>query len=175
MKLGVHQIDATGTRSDTTFLRGDGAWETPAGGGGGGAFSGVKVYRSAAYSMANNAITVMPWDAEEYDTDGFHDNAVNNSRLTVPVGLSGKYNVKVSMGSDASMTNRFIVAVRKNGTVIRGGNVEVNSGGAFPMLSVSCDVDLAEGDYIDSTYYQNSGSTKSFYNAQCAMSMFKIG
>lgn len=29
------QIKTTGTRSSSTYLRGDGAWSTPAGGGGG--------------------------------------------------------------------------------------------------------------------------------------------
>jgi hypothetical protein len=34
-KPGVADIDATGTPSSTTYLRGDGTWSTPAGGGGG--------------------------------------------------------------------------------------------------------------------------------------------
>jgi hypothetical protein len=34
-KIKVSDIDASGTPSATTYLRGDGAWQTPAGGGGG--------------------------------------------------------------------------------------------------------------------------------------------
>ena len=37
----VADIDATGTPSSTTYLRGDGTWATPAGGGGGGAVDSV--------------------------------------------------------------------------------------------------------------------------------------
>lgn len=37
----VAKINATGTPSGTTFLRGDGAWQTPAGGGGGGDVASV--------------------------------------------------------------------------------------------------------------------------------------
>ncbi|GEC15147.1 hypothetical protein [Nitrobacter winogradskyi] len=33
--VGVDDIDATGTPSSSTYLRGDGSWQTPAGGGGG--------------------------------------------------------------------------------------------------------------------------------------------
>lgn len=36
MKTKVTDIEATGTRDDTTYLRGDGSWATPPGGGGGG-------------------------------------------------------------------------------------------------------------------------------------------
>jgi len=35
-KVEISDIDATGTASSTTYLRGDGSWSTPAGGGGGG-------------------------------------------------------------------------------------------------------------------------------------------
>lgn len=36
MKIKVTDIEATGTRGNTTYLRGDGVWEVPPGGGGGG-------------------------------------------------------------------------------------------------------------------------------------------
>ena len=45
----VAKISATGTPSATTFLRGDGAWETPSGGGGGGADSSITII--SAYSL----------------------------------------------------------------------------------------------------------------------------
>ena len=44
-KTKVTDIDASGTRNGTTFLRGDGAWAVPSGGGGGG-----------------GAITLLDWD-----------------------------------------------------------------------------------------------------------------
>jgi hypothetical protein len=44
----VAKISATGTPSATTFLRGDGAWETPSGGGGG-ADSSITII--SAYSL----------------------------------------------------------------------------------------------------------------------------
>jgi hypothetical protein len=39
----VAKISATGTADSTTFLRGDGAWATPSGGGGGGADSPITI------------------------------------------------------------------------------------------------------------------------------------
>lgn len=33
--------------------------------------------------------TLVDWDSENHDSDGFHDNATNNERLTIPTGLDG--------------------------------------------------------------------------------------
>ena len=41
LSIDVDQIDATGTPSGTTYLRGDGSWNTPAGGGGSGQVDSV--------------------------------------------------------------------------------------------------------------------------------------
>jgi hypothetical protein len=143
------------------------------------AFAGVKVYRSASYSLANAAVTSIPWDAEEWDTDGFHDNATNNNRLTVPTGLAGKYTCKVNVGVDVNGVtySRFLIGLQKNGAAIRGGNIEfgVSNSSTYPMGAVTCDVDLAVGDYVDSFYFQDSGSGRNLYNAKCAFSMYKIG
>lgn len=45
----VAKISASGTPSATTFLRGDGSWETPSGGGGGGSDSPITII--SAYSL----------------------------------------------------------------------------------------------------------------------------
>lgn len=41
LPVAVGDLDATGTPSSTTYLRGDGTWSTPAGGGGGGTDLGI--------------------------------------------------------------------------------------------------------------------------------------
>jgi hypothetical protein len=66
--VGITNISATGTASSTTFLRGDGAWATPAGGGGtttnaltinnggSGAASGTTFNGSAAVTISYNTV-----------------------------------------------------------------------------------------------------------------------
>lgn len=53
-----------------------------------GGFRGASVEKSASQSIANNVNTVVAWDQEVIDTDGFHDNVTNNSRFTIPAGVS---------------------------------------------------------------------------------------
>lgn len=173
---GLTSADSSVTLTDN----GDGIVDlsAPGGGGAGGSFVGVKVYRSATYALANNAVTAVPWDAEEFDTNTFHDTATNNTRLTVPSGQSGKYQISVNLGTDAAGSiTRFLLSVRLNGTtVVRGGIMETsNSGTVFPMNTVSLLASLVAGDYIEATYYQNSGTTKNMFVSECAFSMYKVG
>jgi hypothetical protein len=79
----VADIDATGTPSSSTYLRGDGTWETPSGGGGGG--GGVEadyVIRTAGDYVRN---TNTAW--EDLDT-GLDLTLTAASGDTVEVGIS---------------------------------------------------------------------------------------
>jgi hypothetical protein len=143
---------------------------------GGGTFVGVKAYRSASYSLANATVTAVPWDAEEWDTDTFHDNSTNPSRFTVPSGLAGKYLLSATIGTDSSVGgSRWIILLQKNGSMaIRGGrNDQFIS--TFPCLNLTCEVDLAVGDYVEACYYQGTGGAQNLYLAWSAFSMHKIG
>jgi hypothetical protein len=167
-----------GTDNKDYVLDDTGASTEFPGAGGSGAFVGAKAYRSAAYSLVDNALTPMPWDAEDYDTNTFHDNTTNPSRFTIPTGYAGKYAIKANIGvSVGSVTyTRFIVLLTKNGSVIRGGRVESNFGtSSFPMLTVTTDVDVAVGDYLECAYLQISGASRAFDTTDCAMSIAKIG
>lgn len=48
----------------------------------------VLVKLTAPVVLVGSNETVVNWDSEPYDTAGWHDNAVNNTRLTVPPGVS---------------------------------------------------------------------------------------
>lgn len=72
-------------------------------------FCGAMVHKAADQTTADyTTLTTVAWDSEAsgYDTDGFHDNVTNNSRLTVP-DLSGTYGMraaKVSIECNMSLS-----------------------------------------------------------------------
>lgn len=143
------------------------------------AFVGAKVLRSAAYNLVNAVITAFPFDAEDYDTDGFHDNAANNTRLTVPAGKGGTYLAGCAVGVDnAPSAGRFLVQIRKNGVDVPGGRHEqaMASGvNRFSTPSVSVPVLLAAGDYLEGAYYQDSGASRTAAIPLCALWAHRIG
>jgi len=84
-------------------------WIPGAGAGGGGTFSGALVKKAADQTAANySAFPAVAWDAEEYDTDNYHDNATNNTRLTVPA--DGHYIVggEVTLTAGTLTTSEYI-------------------------------------------------------------------
>lgn len=120
-----------------------------------GAFIGARVYRSAAFSVPNATFTIIPFDAESFDSATLHDNATNPSRVTVP--SAGKYSVAagVRFASAGSAGNYRTVRLYRNGvsvsTVWLAGNVV---GVSVPFAdTVSC----AAGDYLELAAYQDSG------------------
>ena len=59
--------------------------------GGNTALHGVKAYNSIAQSIGSGATAALLLDSEEFDTDGYHSTSVNTSRITIPVGMDGYY------------------------------------------------------------------------------------
>jgi hypothetical protein len=51
-------------------------------------YMGALVKKTADETAANyGAGKTVPWDGEDHDTDGFHDNSSNNDRLIIPANL----------------------------------------------------------------------------------------
>lgn len=83
---GTGNIDITGTIDASGRIKG--------------AFSGARVTKAADQTAADyTTATVIAWDAEVFDTDGYHDNVTNNSRLTVP--SAGYYEVTAIIRVDS--------------------------------------------------------------------------
>ena len=151
------QVLAKNSNTDMDFT-----WTTPASGA---TFAGVGLYRTANQNLTSPAYTMIQWNAEEFDTNSFHDNATNNTRITIPTGKGGKYLVtaQVTISSAVTSGSRFIV-LYKNGSFY-GSNYYAASasyyagGGQDFSLNFAVTVTLAAADYIEIGYYQNSGST----------------
>jgi hypothetical protein len=137
-----------------------------------------KVYRSAAYNLADSAATAIPWDAEEEDPYGWHDNSTNNTRITP--NLAGMYLVGGAYRTDAnpSAAARWVLALRKNNVDIVGGTSEVvqPAAGAEPGPTVAVPVRMnGSSDYFELIYYQSSGAARSLDKATSCLWCMRIG
>lgn len=119
-----------------------------------------RIRRTANLSVANNVQTVVPFDAEAYDTNGMHDNAVNNSRITFNVAglylLTGT--AEFTAAADFLFTGMFI---NMNGasTVAVGtqsGTNTVVSAGRW--INVTTAYKFNAGDYVELLVQQVNGA-----------------
>ncbi|KKL66652.1 hypothetical protein LCGC14_2142830 [marine sediment metagenome] len=131
-------------------------------------FQGVRAGRSgSAFSIASGSDVAVEWNAETFDSDAFHDNSTNPTRLTVPSGLGGKYAVHglllmpgAAVGSGG--TGRHI-RIRKNGTTSMATSLIPVEAADVSIISMSIEiyslVDLAATDYVELMGQQDTGGT----------------
>lgn len=122
-------------------------------------FKGCLVKRSTDLAIPNAVVTTINFDQEDYDTNSIHDNSTNNTRLTVPVGVS-----KVRVTATAQFPNA--------GGSLRSFTICKNGAPPYPVADVrgviattmymhlsSPVISVISGDYFEVLTYQDSGST----------------
>lgn len=129
------------------------------------AITGALVKKNADQTGANySAAPNIAWDAEVYDADGSHDNASNNTRITVPSAWNGKYGIftcTASLSSVTSGTNLSLVYLIKGGSLsfigFTGVSRELRGNGQATtsdwMQFRSGPVLLATGDIFESQLF----------------------
>lgn len=120
----------------------------------------VHAHRSAAQSIATATATAVQFSSVDvWDTDAFHDPASNNTRLTVPAGLAGRYVLFGTTTFSANTTGRRFIALRRNGVETEWGTShEPNN--ALHRVPVAGEVELSVGDYMELWVYQDSGASR---------------
>jgi hypothetical protein len=133
-------------------------WATPAAGGS--TFVGASVHRTANQSLSNNVYTTINFTAENFDTDGFHDNSVNNTRLTIPSGKGGYYHITSQIAVVGNTAQELTMRVLKNNANLR---YNVNTGQTYDSsYALDFITNLSAADYIELSVYQNSGTAKDY-------------
>jgi hypothetical protein len=134
-------------------------WATPSSGA---TFTGVAVTKTANQSIADTTYTVVSFNSEIADVGGYHDNATNNSRLTVPAGKAGYYYAYFSVAFAGNATNgaqgrrAFIML---NGSVASLCNFQTPVAAANTVSLTSSNIfNLAVGDYLEVAAFQTSSS-----------------
>jgi hypothetical protein len=131
-------------------------WATPASGS---SFEGCGLTKlSGAQSIPNATYTAVTW-VESFDVGGYHDDATNPSRITIPTGKGGKYRFSWREGITIGVAT---VRLYVNGT---GGTsaavLTTISGEANGSTKI---LNLAAADYVEVYLYQASGSAKTAYD-----------
>lgn len=138
-------------------------WSTPASGGA--SFVGCSLYTSSDVSVANSTVVTVGFNNELYDSNSFHDNATNNSRITIPTGFGGKYLVTAHLAYQENATGYREWRIAKNGSDIVGYQSGAVLSSAFYSSAYSTVINLVAGDYIEMRAVQNSGGTRLLYGS----------
>lgn len=139
-------------------------WATPSSGTP--SFVGVSVYADTNQSVSNETLTAVNFNQEQFDTDGFHSNSTNNSRITIPSGKGGKYLLTGCIWWEGGTGQRYLT-IYKNGSDLAATNslsqiagISGKRGGvAFSQI-----LDLTAGDYIQLYALQGSGGNLNLAN-----------
>jgi hypothetical protein len=123
----------------------------------------ARVYASASFAVANNALTAVPFDSERYDTDTIHDTVTNNTRLTCKT--AGVYSVGSSVWFVSTTVGYRDVQLVVNGATVIGRDVRPTSSGTEPAVITVAGVQwqFAVNDYVEVKVQHTSGSSLSVF------------
>lgn len=121
------------------------------------AFSGCRVFRTTNQSIANATNTMLSFDSEIFDVGGYHDNAVNPTRLTAPV--TGYYLVGGHCEWDNGGTGNREVNIFQSGTTrVAKNRVALNGVTTYDLVEATL-IFMTAGDYVEMEVRQtNTGA-----------------
>ena len=132
-------------------------------------FVGVSCTGTGTQTINNSSWTMVTFDTEEYDTNGFHSTSTNTSRITIPSGKGGYYLLTSHIYVDNSGgAGRRGSQFFKNGNYTNISFVEVApTSGTYNGIVNTWIVNLAVGDYVEVGIWQTSGGSVSVDRPTC--------
>ena len=125
-------------------------------------FRGCRLTASGTQSISNNTSTNLTWNQESFDTDGFHDNATNNDRITIPTGLGGYYLVTATILWENNTTGIRNIYIQNSvpATLVSMTQGASNSGADGLSMTTNAILNLTAGTILRVNVFQNSGAAR---------------
>ncbi|WP_372743177.1 glycosyl hydrolase family 28-related protein, partial [Neptunomonas sp.] len=112
--------------------------------------------RSGNQSISDVTVTPINWNAEQRDDCGWHDNATNNTRLTVPPGVD-RVIVSASIVWDNNSVGERLVRITKNGSQFPGTAASRIAASTNTSQNVTTGaLNVVSGDYFELEVRQSS-------------------
>lgn len=118
----------------------------------------ASVFNNAAVSVANDTLTTLNADSENFDNDAIHSTVTNPSRLTAQTAGRYEFTARVNFQADTT-DGRRVIQLRKNGA----GGITVSShravvdGNSQTLSGFLKDI-MIVGDYWEVRVLQNAGN-----------------
>jgi hypothetical protein len=138
----------------------------------------ARATNSGPVLIPDSTITTVPFDQEDFDTANLHDNAIQNTRLTAPIGGIYVITGHASWPLGTSGGRGIYLSV-KTGTTFRriAGTVQKASDVGESKQTVSAVYLLGPGDYVELEAVQSSGGDENIQKADFspALAMTWVG
>jgi hypothetical protein len=115
---------------------------------------------SGNFAVGNNVLTPVQFTAENYDTDSMHDNASNNTRITIPTiaGVTtGLWSFSACGYTDVT-TGRCDVQIRLNGSTVLAMSLQPASASGVSGYEVAGASVFSATNYIECLVRTSGGA-----------------
>lgn len=119
----------------------------------------TQVKQTSGQVLSATTLTTLAFDAEDFDDGGWHDNATNNSRITVD--FTGRAEISANFAHQVGTSVSFRIEIYKNGTIVKAAGNAGTGGGAADIHGANIVVmdDCSSGDYYEVKAYSSVGGT----------------
>ena len=164
--VGANGTTLVADSAEATGLK----WATPASGS---TFAGCSLNNTTTQTVTSPGYTAITWSTELFDTDGYHSTSSNTSRITIPSGKGGYYQVNGSIRWDDNTTGSRLIVIYKNGTLFQ---ISASIGFSIdPTQNIQAIMYLVATDYVEIYVYQNSGGNRIIFPYNDNGGAFSVG
>jgi hypothetical protein len=119
---------------------------------------GARATTPTPINISTATPTIIGWSAENYDSNGLHDNFTNNSRITCQV--AGKYILSAQIKMNTAISNSILIELLLNGTTVIAAQAQAGILGVPPYLNLATVYNFNQGDYVQVRLSHTSGITE---------------